>query len=105
MLAVTPFRLFRPRLARLLVLLQFLQSSSGLLQRFIFLAEAEAELLLSVFGIAVETAARDGGNANFFNQVLGKFNIVGETEIANVGHNVVGPPGLVTTKAGLRQHL
>src|SRR5438093_9680038 len=95
------------RITLLLDLLQFfefLESSPGLLQRFLFLAEAESKLLLAIFGIAVEAASRDRSDANFLNQVLSEINIIRETEIADVGHNVIGSQRFIAMKSRLRQN-
>src|SRR6185295_5649302 len=81
------------RLARLsirrLSTAQFLQTLNRRHQRFVFLTEAEAHLLRTQLRIAVEARAGHAGNANFADQMSREFNVVLESESADVGHDVI----------------
>src|SRR5215469_5728149 len=54
-----------------------------------FFAEGKAEVLRAVGGIVVEARTGHGGDADFFDEIAREFDIVRETEIRNVGHDVI----------------
>src|SRR5437870_721736 len=69
---------------------QLLQAFRGKHQRRVLLAKAKSNLLRTQCRLAVEARAGHAGDANFANQMAREFNIVFETESADVGHDVIG---------------
>src|SRR5579883_212512 len=56
-------------------------------------------------GIGKKAGAWDGSNSNFFNQMTGEFQVVGDGEVGNVGHYVIGSLGVERAKAGEGEHM
>src|ERR1700693_2918213 len=68
---------------------QFGQALGGGLECFFGLAECETKMCPAVGRVAVETGARDGGDADFSDEIFCERNVVRGTEGGNVGHNVI----------------
>src|ERR1700723_640274 len=68
---------------------QFNKALGGGLECLFGFAEREAKVRASIGGIAVETRARDGGDADLGDQIFRERYIVGETEGGNIGHDVI----------------
>src|SRR5438270_10097986 len=77
---------------------QLLQALSRQQKRLVFLAETEPNLLCAECRIAVETRAGHASDTDFANQMAREFNIVFETESADIGHDVIGAVGRESSK-------
>src|SRR5262252_5497882 len=77
---------------------QFRQTLCRQHQRLVLLAETEPHLLRVQGGIAVKTRAGNAGHADLADQMPGEFNVIPETEGANVGHDVISAVGRKSSK-------
>src|SRR5256885_12036529 len=77
---------------------QLLQAFGRKQKRLVFLAETETNLLRTQRRNAVEARAGHAGDANFANQMAREFNIVFETESADIRHDVIGAVGRKSSK-------
>lgn len=70
-------------------LFQFLESICGFLEGFIFLTETKSYLLFPEVFMLIKGRARNYGNSNFSNQKFREFEIIIETKVGYIRHNVV----------------
>ena len=52
----------------------------------------------------IEGRSRNDRDADLANEVFGKFDIVGKTEIGNIGHYVIRPIRQITLKSDILEH-
>src|SRR2546425_9948633 len=83
---------------RQLLTAQFLQTFRSKQKRLVFFAETETDLLCAERRNAVEARAGNASHADFANQMAREFNIVFETESADIGHDVIGAVGRKSSK-------
>src|SRR5437879_7321338 len=82
---------------------QLPQPSRRLVQSLQLLAEREPHLPSPIPRIAIETRPRYRRYTNVLDEIVRERYVVGETERANISHNVIRPPWMKTLKPRRRQ--
>src|SRR6266508_260997 len=79
------------------------EAADRLAEGFFLLAEGEAGVGLAVTRVLVESAGRDRGHADFFDEIAAKSDVVVESERAEVGTDVISAGGRIDSKTEGRQ--
>src|SRR4051794_9947111 len=81
------------------------QPLRGGVERFVTLAEAEADVFRSQLLVLEEARAGDGGDSDVADEVPGEGDIVIDPERVDARHDVVGALGGIELEADLPEHL